>query len=48
MANITPVHEKDWTQKVKKNNYRHVNIFLNISNVYERIMFKQLSEHFEN
>ena len=43
---VTPVHEKD--SKKKKNNYRHVSILSNISNVYERIMFKQMSKFFES
>ena len=42
---ITPVHKKD--SKSEKNNYRPVSILSNISKVYERIMFKQMSEFFE-
>ena len=45
-ADITPVHKKD--SKSAKNNYRPVSILLNISKLYERIMFKQTSEYFEN
>ena len=45
-ANITPVHKKD--SKSEKNNYRPVSILSNISKVYERIMFKQMSEFFES
>ena len=46
MADITPVHKKD--SKSEKNNYRPVSILSNISKVYERIMFKQMSEFFES
>ena len=45
-ADITPLHKKD--SKSEKNNCRPVSILSNISKVYERIMFKQMSEFFEN
>ena len=45
-ADITPVHKKD--SKSEKNNYRLVSILSNISKVYERIMFKQMSGFFES
>ena len=45
-ADITPVHKK--YSKSEKNNYRPVSILSNISKVYERIMFKQMSEFFES
>ena len=45
-ADITPVHKTD--SKSAKNNYRPVSILPNISKLYERIMFKQLSEYFES
>ena len=45
-ADITPVHKKDL--KSEKNDYRPVSILSNISKVYERIMFKQMSEFFES
>ena len=45
-ADITPVHKKD--SKSAKNNYRQVSILSNISKLYERIMFKQISEYFES
>ena len=45
-ADITPVHKKD--SKSEKNNHRPVSILSNISKVYERIMFKQMSEFFES
>ena len=46
MADITPLHKKD--SKNEKNNHRPVSILSNISKVYERIMFKQMSEFFES
>ena len=45
-ADITPVHKKD--SKSEKNNYRPISILSNTSKLYERIMFKQISEFFEN
>ena len=45
-ADITPVHKKD--SKSEKNNYRPVSILSNLSKVYERIMFKQMTEFFES
>ena len=45
-ADITPVHEKD--SKSANNKYRSVSILSNISKLYERIMFKQMSKYFEN
>ena len=45
-ADITPVHKKD--SKSAKNNHRPVSILSNISNLYERIMFNQMSEYFES
>ena len=45
-ADITPIHKKD--SKSAKNNYRPVSILSNTSKLYERIMFKQMSEYFEN
>ena len=45
-ADITPVHKKD--SKSEKNNYRPVSILANTSKMYERIMFKQMSEFFES
>ena len=43
-ADLTPVHKKD--SKREKNNYGPVSILSKISKVYERIMFKQMSEFF--
>ena len=45
-ADITPVHKKE--SKSEKNNYRPVSILSYISKVYERVMFKQLSEFSES
>ena len=44
-AIITPVHKKG--AKTSKDNYRPVSILSNISKIYEILMFKQISEHFE-
>ena len=46
LANITPVHKKN--SKSSKENYRPVSILSNISKVYEKFMFKQMSEYFES
>ena len=46
LANITPVHKK--ASKSSKENYRPVSILSNISKVYEKFMFKQMSEYFES
>ena len=44
-AIITPVHKKG--AKTLKDNYRPVSILSNISKIYERILFKQMSAYFE-
>ena len=44
-ATITPVHKKG--AKAYQDNYRPVSILSNISVIYERIMFKQISKYFE-
>ena len=44
-AIITPVHKKD--AKTSKDNYRAVSILSNTSKIFERLMFKQISEYFE-
>ena len=46
IANITPVHKKD--SKNVKENYRPVSILPNVSKIYEKIMFNQISDFFEN
>ena len=45
-ADITPVHKKD--SKSAKNNYRSISTLSNISKLYERTIFKQMSEYFES
>ena len=44
-AIIIPVHKKG--PRTSKNNFRPVSILPNISKIYERVMFKQMSEFFE-
>ena len=44
-AIISPVHKKG--AKTSKDNYRPVSILSNISKIYERLLFKQISEYFE-
>ena len=44
LANITPVKGS----KNSKENYRPVNILPNISKIYERCLFKPISNYFEN
>ena len=44
-AVITPVHKKG--VKSSKDNYRSVSIVSNIFKIYERLLFKQISEYFE-
>ena len=44
-AITTPVHKKG--ANTSKDNYRPVSILSNISKIYERLLFKQISEHFE-
>ena len=46
LANIIPVHKKG--SKSLKENYRPVSILSNISKIYERYMFRQMSEYFES
>ena len=44
-AIITPVHKKG--AKAYQDNYIPVSILSNISKIYERLMFKQISKYFE-
>ena len=44
-ANITPVHKKD--SKNIEYNYRPVSILSNISKIYERCLYSQISKFFE-
>ena len=46
IANITPIFKKG--SKNSKKNYRPVSILPNISTIYERSLFKQMSNYFEN
>ena len=46
LANITPVYKKG--SKNLKENYRPVCIMSNISKIYERCLFKPISNYFEN
>ena len=45
LVNITPVHKKD--SNTTKDHYRPVSTLSNISKIYEKLMFKQMSKHFE-
>ena len=45
VMNITPVHKKG--AKMSKDNYIPVSILSNISKIYERLTFEQISEYFE-
>ena len=46
LANITPVYKRG--SKNSKENYRPVSILPNISKIYERCLFKPISNYFEN
>ena len=46
LANITPVYKKG--SKNSKENYTPVSILPNISKIYERCLFKPISNYFEN
>ena len=46
LANITPAHKKN--SESSKHNYRPVSILSNVSKVYVKFMFKQMSEYFES
>ena len=45
LANITSVHKKD--SKRKKDHYWPISVLPHIYKIYERFLFKQISEHFE-
>ena len=45
LANITLVHKND--SKSKNDHYRPISVLPNISKIYERCFFKQISEYFE-
>ena len=44
-ADVTPIHKKD--DKTDKTNYRPISISPNLSKVYERLMYKQISPYFD-
>ena len=46
LGNITPVYKEG--PKNSKENYRPVSIWPNISKIYERCLFKPISNYFEN
>ena len=46
LANVTPVREKG--SQSEKGNYRPVSILPNLSKVFERCIYKQIYEYFEN
>ena len=46
LANIAPVYKKG--SKNSKENYKSVSILPNISKIYERCLFKPMSNYFEN
>ena len=46
LANVTPVHKKG--SQYEKGNYRPVSILSNLSKVFERCIYKQIYEYFEN
>ena len=45
LANVTPVYKKG--NRSEKGNYRPVSILPNISKVFERCIYKQISQFFE-
>ena len=45
-ANITPVFKKD--SRTDKTNYRPVSVLPNLSKIYERLIYNQISNYFEN
>ena len=46
LADITPLYKKDKTDQ--KENYTPVSIWLNFSKIFERCIFKQMSQFFES
>ena len=45
-ADVAPVHKKK--EKTDKANYRPVSILPNLSNIYEKLMYQQLYDHFDS
>ena len=46
LADVTPTHKKG--SQSEKGNYRPVSILPNLSKIFERCIYKQISEYFEN
>ena len=46
LADVTPAHKKG--SQSEKGNYRPVSILPNLSKIFERCIYKQISEYFEN
>ena len=46
LADISPIHKKD--DRSEKKNYRPVSILPTVSKIYEKIMYYQIYEYFEN
>ena len=45
-ADVTPIHKRD--DKTDKTNYRPISILPNLSKVYERLMYNQISPYFDS
>ena len=45
-ADVTPIHKKD--DKTDKTNYRPISVLSNLSKVYERFMYNQISLYFDS
>ena len=45
-ANVLPVHKKN--EKCNKTNYRPMTILTNISKIYEKLLYDQLSKYFDS
>ena len=45
-ADVKPTHKKG--SRIDKENYRLISILPNISKIYERCLFKQLANYFED
>ena len=45
-AHVIPVHKKN--EKCNKTNNRSVSILTNISNIYEKLLYDQLSKYFDS
>ena len=45
-ADVTPIHKKK--DKSDKTNYRPVSIFPNISKIYEKLVYNQLYDYFDD